>query len=66
MAVFPSSRLAHVGDLEAVLLEEQIGGLEVAVRDGPRRQLVQVGQARTELFARRAPRLDRREGGFKP
>ena len=38
-------------------LEEQVGGLEVAVRDGPRRQLVQVGQPRAELFARRAPRL---------
>ena len=27
------------------------------MRDGPRRQLVQVGQPRAELFARRAPRL---------
>ena len=57
MAVLPSSRLAHVGNLEAVAFEKQVGGLEVAVRDGPRRQLVQVGQPRAELFARRAPRL---------
>ena len=66
MAVLPSSRLAHVGDLEAVSLEEQVGGLQVAVRDGPRRQLVQVGQPRAELFARHAPRLNGREGGLKP
>ena len=65
LALRQHAALAHVGDLEAVLLEEQVGGLEVAVRDGPRRQLVQVGQPRAELFARRAPRLDGPEGGFE-